>query len=123
MGIDALRKSMLHYAHIISRPIIYNQNRKQKKKTLTLEEITMVLSPYPTVMIPFGSDSSLNHDICVIDNLIFDSTQSHALKCQLEAISWVCDSGSKGVCDVYEALRFQYPEQCSPLKRISRTNW
>jgi ABC-type arginine transport system permease subunit len=114
---------MLQYAPIIGRPIIYTHPQKRKTKKMTLAEITTVPSPYPTLVIPFGSDSSLNHAICVVDNLIFDSTQSHALKCGMEAISWVCASGSKGVCDVYEALRFQYPEQCSPLKCNSRTNW
>ena len=114
---------MLQYAPIIGRPIIYNHHRKRKSKKMTLTEITTDPSPYPTLVIPFGSDSSLNHAICVVDDLIFDSTQSHALKCEMGVMSWVCASGSKGVCDVYEALRFQYPEQCSPLKRNSQTNW
>ena len=89
---------------------------------MTLAEITTVPSPYPTLVIPFGSDSSLNHAICVVDDLIFNSTQSHALKCGMEVISWVCGSGSKGVCDVYEALRFEKPEKCTPLKRNSQKN-
>ena len=122
-GIDALRKAMLKYAPIISRPTIYNQNRKQTKKPLILQEITFVKSAYPTLIIPLSSDSLVNRAICVVDNLIFDSTQSHVMKCQLEVISWICDSCRKGISDVYEAFRIKHPVKCSPLTHSTKTNW
>jgi hypothetical protein len=123
MSIEALRKAMLKYAPIIGRPTIYNKRRKGKKRKLTLQEISIVKSPYPTLIIPLGSDSSVNHAICVVDDLIFDSTQSHAMINRLDAISWICDSGGKGVADVYEAFRFENAVNCSHLERCITSNW
>ena len=63
-------------------------------------------------MISKGKDKSVNHAICVIDDLIFDSTQSLALKLTHSTLDWLCgekegDNKEKVGCeDIYRALCF-----------------
>ena len=122
-GIDELRESMIVCAPIVGRPMLFNTSKKKRKRPIHLKEIVTQLTPYPTLIIPLGADRSVNHAICVVDNLIFDSTQSFAMKCQVDAIGWICNCGKKGVADVFEAMRFQYPINCSPLDRMVVNNW
>ena len=46
-------------------------------------------------MIPQGKDGSINHAVAVVEDLIFDSTQSHAMKLKKESFDWIF--GSCGV--------------------------
>jgi hypothetical protein len=84
---------------------------------MTVDEIPSILTEYPTVIIPAGTDGLMNHAICVVDDLIFDSMQWCTLSCKVESITWICDSGKQGVASVYEAFRFQNPISCKPLER------
>ena len=122
-GIEALKAAMIECAPCIGRPQVFNKRKRKPRSRLTVEDVTLVLSQYPTVVIPLGTDGSVNHAICVVDDLIFDATQWCALKCKVESIGWICDSGSKGVAGVYEAFRFQNPMNCKPLEREIVRNW
>jgi hypothetical protein len=63
-------------------------------------------------VIPKGKDKSVNHAMCAIDDLIFDSTQCLALKLTHSTLDWVCgekegDNKEKVGCeDIYGALCF-----------------
>ena len=46
----------------------------------------------------------MGHAVCVIDNLIFDSTQKHPLRLCQESLDWIC--GEDGCADIYFAVRF-----------------
>jgi hypothetical protein len=122
-GIEALKAAMIECAPCIGRPQVFNKRKRKPRTRLTVEDVTLVLSQYPTVVIPLGTDGSVNHAVCVVDDLIFDATQWCALKCKVESIGWICDSGSKGVAGVYEAFRFQNPMNCKPLEREIVRNW
>jgi hypothetical protein len=122
-GIDALKAAMLECAPSIGHPQVSNNRKRKQKKSLTVEDMTSILTKYPTVVIPLGIDGSVNHAICVVNDLIFDATQWCALKCKVESMSWICDSGTKGVAGVYEALRFQNPMNCKPLEIEIVKNW
>ena len=61
-------------------------------------------SPHPTIVIPRGKDLSVTHAFCVIDDLIFDSTQKFALELCQKSINWIC--GDCGCYDIYLAMRF-----------------
>ena len=103
---------------------MFNDSHKKRKKTLTLDDLISIKTPYPTVVVPLGSDGSVHHEFCVVNDLVFDSTQSCALKCTLDTIGWVCDKpGKRGKVDVFKAFRFNNPFGCQPLKRGIKVNW
>ena len=84
------------------------EKRKKQKAKLFVETICPQLTPYPTVVIPMGKDGSISHAVCVVDDLIFDSTQRSALKLTHKSFHWI--SGNLGTHDeVYGAMRFERP--------------
>ena len=60
---------------------------------------------YPTFVIPIGNDGSTGHAICIVDDLIFDSTQENALILGREYLDWIC--GKIEYKDIYVAIRFK----------------
>ena len=48
------------------------------------------MTEFPTVVVPQGRDGSVNHAVCIVDDLVFDSTQPKALKLCRETLDWVC---------------------------------
>jgi len=81
---------------------------KNKKTKLFIETICTQLTPFPTVVIPLGKDGSISHAVCVVDDLIFDSTQRSALKLTHKSFHWI--SGDLGTHDeVYGAMHFERP--------------
>ena len=47
-----------------------------------------------------------NHAFCVVDDLIFDSTQSFAMKLMKESVEWICKPND-GFERIKAAYRFQ----------------
>jgi hypothetical protein len=41
---------------------------------------------------------------------------------KVKAISWVCDSGNKGLADVYQAFWFQKSIKCNWLEQCMQNN-
>ena len=80
-------------------------------------------NPYPTVVIPMGADGSISHAICVIDDLIFDTTQAFALKGTRKSFGWICDCGTQGFVEVYQAIRFDRGFKCRTHTRAMSQNW
>ena len=50
----------------------------------------------------------------MVDDLIFDSTQEHALKLCRESLEWTC--GFYGIKNIYFAVWFQQNVNVPPLK-------
>ena len=67
-----------------------------------------------------GKDAGVNHAVCVVDDLIFDSTQHFALKLCRESFDWICgDGGCEGI---YFAIHFNRGNHTGTLKRIGKGN-
>jgi hypothetical protein len=74
-GMKALRTAMIDCAFSIGRPQVLNSPKKKQKNNMTVEDVASIVTEYPTVIIHVCTDGLVNHAICVVDNLIFDSTQ------------------------------------------------
>jgi hypothetical protein len=113
---------MIH-APDIGGVMAFNQHRKRRKMNhLSLDELVQNKTIFPTLGIPRANDGSASHAVVVVNNLIFDATQSHAMKLCRESYEWIC--GKHGVGGIERALRFEKPDKTE--KRYARTmakNW
>jgi hypothetical protein len=111
------------YAPCIGVCEVYNvccKNRKIKK--LSIQDLLENKTRFPTVVIPYGKDGSNNHAFVVVDDLIFDSTQTHAMQLCRESLDWIC--GEKGIASINIALRFnQSFGTKEKLQHKEKTNW
>ena len=87
--------------------------KKYKNKEMSISELLTDEKPIPTVVVPQGKDDSVGHAVCVVDDLIFASTQKHALKLTKETLDWICGDG--GYVGIYFALRFETKVGKGPL--------
>jgi hypothetical protein len=122
-AIFALRKSMMTHVPEIGGVIAFNQHqRRRKMNRLSLDELVQNKTRFPTLVIPRANDGSASHAVFVVDDIIFDATQSHAMKLCKESFDWICGKG--GIGDIERALRFEMPHQTK--KRYARAmtkNW
>jgi hypothetical protein len=58
-------------------------------------------------IIPLGHGSGIGHAISIVGDLIFNSTQAHALNFGKEALDWCC-ANDQGFKDVYMAVSFAF---------------
>ena len=82
----------------IARPQIFNQRTRKhyEKTTITWDDLISTPTIFPTLVIPMGRDGSLNHAFCIVNDMIFDSTQRHVLQLRREVIDWICgDMGAE----------------------------
>ena len=102
--IQQLRQKMIEVVPEIGQCAIYNQRagRPRKKVIMTLDQLIRQKSIFPTLVIPRGRDNSCSHAFCVVDDLIFDSTQKFALKLKRDVIDWIC--GDQGAEDTPIAI-------------------
>jgi hypothetical protein len=59
------------------------------------------------VVIPLGGDGGIGHAITIVGDLIFDSTQSHALKLGKHSLDWCC-ANDRGFASIYMAIKFAW---------------
>ena len=71
---------------------------------MSIADLLIDKTEHPTIVIPLGNDGKVSHTFCVIDDLIFDSTQKFALQLCQKSINWIC--GDCGCYDIYLAMRF-----------------
>jgi hypothetical protein len=57
------------------------------------------------VVILLGGDGGIGHAITIVGDLIFDSTQSHALKLGKNSLDWWC-ANDHGFESIYMAIKF-----------------
>ena len=103
---EALKQFMSDHMPIIGKSIMFNvHSKKHKKKPMTINQLLSNQTCYPTVCILLGKDGSAGHAITVVDDLIFDSTQSEALKLSEKSLNSICEIN--GGCEtILHALRF-----------------
>jgi hypothetical protein len=94
-----------------------NNKKRQKMNQLSLDELVQNKTRFPTVVIPRVNDGSASHAVVVVDNIIFDATQSHAMKVCKGSFNWIYAKG--GIGAIERALRFEMPHQTK--KRYART--
>jgi hypothetical protein len=123
LALKELRNVMQEYVPCIGKCTVYNVRAKNKKiKQLSIEDLIEHKTRFPTVVIPYGKDGSNNHSFVVVDDLIFDSTQTHPMKLCRESLDWIC--GEKGMASINIALRFnQSVGTKEKLQNKEKTNW
>jgi hypothetical protein len=113
--ISNLKKDMIEICPSIAQTQAFGIlcKKNKKKKVMSMADLLLAKTIYPTVVVPEATDFQTSHAVCVVDDLIFDSTQSFALKLQKKSMDWIC--GKKLEChSVRGALRF--------YQKISREN-
>jgi hypothetical protein len=96
-------------------------NRKVKKKTTRHLDLSEVLRGFncPVIVTPVGSDGSQTHAVCVVDDLIFDSTQERALKLERESFDWIVGEGV--ACVGIGISLMVWPDRWQ--RRKQKSNW
>jgi hypothetical protein len=93
-----------------------------KIKKLLIQDLLENKMRFPTAVIPYGKDQLNNHAFVVVDDLIFDSTQTHGMKLCRESLNWIC--GEKGILSINIALRFNQSFGTKEiLQHKEKTNW
>ena len=97
------------------RPVKYNKATSSRgTRVLDLEDLMRTKTARPLVIIPLACDGQVSHAVCVIDDLLFDSTQKRAMKFVMDSLHWSC--GRCGFEGVWEAYRLT-PYGCKEEKR------
>ena len=93
-AVHFLRECMRTAVPTIGESAVFNANRgRGMRKNLSVNDLVGRRTPYPTLVIPQGGDGSVSHAVCVVDDLVFDSTQKKALKLTYQTMKWVCGKG------------------------------
>jgi hypothetical protein len=66
---------------------------------------TVSSNRWALVVIPLGGDGGIGHAITIVGDLIFDSTQRHALKLGKNSLDWCC-ADDLGFESIYMAIKF-----------------
>ena len=109
----------------IGSHIMYGAFRKKAKAAPapSIRDLCLEKTIYPSLVVPLGCDGSLNHAVCVVDDIVFDSTQAFALHLCLATFNWtVGEGGCKGI---HAICRFEQPAKkgCGTLTREIKKNW
>ena len=78
-----------------------------RKRVEQFELTTETSNDWARLVIPLGGDGGVGHAITIVGNLIFDSTQTRALKLGKKALDWCC-ANDHGFESVYMAIRFAW---------------
>ena len=77
----------------------------RRKRRLKWEELFDELSSRPTLIVPVnGRTGRMNHAICVVDDLIFDSSTPYAMKLCMDSFRWIFQEDN---LDIFVAYRFE----------------
>ena len=110
--LEMMKRKDPNYVRIIGIGTPYNkwkteaQNccRKDRRHTITIDSLIKDRSIFPTIVVPCGENIGAEHAFCVVDDLIFDSTQAFALILSKDSLDWICGDG--GCVGAYFAVRF-----------------
>ena len=87
-----VKRFMISYLPSIGQSKSFNiRASNHKRNVLSLEELCANKTPFVTIVIPQMKNGNQNHAFTVVDDLIFDSTQSHAMKLTKESIEWISE--------------------------------
>jgi len=89
-----------------------------------LKQLCTEKSIYPTLVIPQGKDCGVNHAVCIVDDLVFDSTQAFALRLNKKTLDWSVNH-EEGCQGIHAMIRFERPSKKGypPLDQIMKSNW
>ena len=122
--VDVVQAHMVENAPSIGHTQKFGRFKRRKRGNFDYKDLIKEITKYPTIVIPVGQDGSTNHAVCIVDDLVFDSTQKFALKLQFRSFDWVvgCEGGLESF---YGAIRF-----CLKVKKDSpvyeheiQSNW
>jgi len=128
--IESIQSFLPNLVPLIGGCTIYGKRcsgNNKRKRQIDWNDLFRNLTPYPTLVVPvLKSNGRRTHAICVVDDLIFDSSSSHALKLKEEAIDWIFNNEP---VDIFVAIRFN--QKVSPegqrirgvYNRPVKTNW
>ena len=104
--LSRLRSLMKEVAPMIGNCSIVGRrnSRRVLQKQCGIADLVAAKCPFPKLVICGGEDGSVNHAFCVVDDLIFDSTQEKAMKLVPEVIHWIC--GTKGCSSILAVYSF-----------------
>jgi len=103
------------------RTVKYNKATSSKgTRVLDLEDLIRNKTTRPLVLIPLACDGQVSHAVCIIDDLVFDSTQQRAMKLIMDSLHWSC--GRCGFESVWEAYLLT-PHGCKEDKRRPITHF
>jgi hypothetical protein len=126
-GLDLIKLLVSEHVPSLANYETFGMLAKKKKKStnrhLSIEQLCREKTPYPTIVIPSGNDGSVNHAVCVVDDLVFDSTQNYALKLKKGSFDFAV--GPKGASGIFGAIRFYRPNKkgIQPMRREMKNNW
>ena len=80
-----------------------------------LQELFKNVTPYVMIIIPQMKNGSQNHAFCVVDSLIFDSTQVKAMKLQKTSVEWICKPNN--------GFRYIHSAYCFNQKWKTKESW
>lgn len=106
-ALSSLKDFMKNLVPEIGLPTVYGTRTKghsRIKRHMTWKRLFTEYTPYPTVVIPVMPDGNRTHAFCVVDDLIFDSSTSHALQLKRESVLWIFNDVE---VDISLALRFK----------------
>ena len=83
----------------------YQVIKYMTKKKASSIDILRVRNRHATVIIPLAGDGGVQHAITVVGDILFDSTQTHALVLSQATLDWCCDNDS-GFTHVFMAVTF-----------------
>jgi len=105
--LQCLRGFLPNLVPSIGLPTVYGKRctgNNKKKRSITWRDLFSVQTPYPTLVVPAKEHTGrMTHAFCVVDDLIFDSSTSHALQLRMESINWIFQHKE---VDIFVALRF-----------------
>ncbi len=78
-----------------------------KKRVAKLDLKTETSNRWALVVVPLGGDGGIGHAITIVGDLIFDSTQTHALKLGKDSLDWCC-ANDRGFESIYMAVKFAW---------------
>jgi hypothetical protein len=77
MAFEKLRAVMMEVLPHMGQCMVWNGKKRQRykpRKVMSVGEIVSSKTPYLTLVHPKGMDGSVDHGVCVVDDIIFDST-------------------------------------------------
>ena len=128
--LECLKSFLPNLVPLIGGATIYGKRcagNNKKKRSITWNDLFTDITPYPTLVIPSRQDNGrMTHAFCVVDDLIFDSCASNALKLKMESVNWIFQNEP---VDIFIALRFDHKVSPEGHKvrgkydRPVRSNW
>jgi hypothetical protein len=76
-----------------------------KEKGWKFDLKTETSDRWALAVISLGGDGGIGHAITIVGDLIFDSTQSHALKLGNNSLDWCC-ANDRGFESIYMGIKF-----------------